>query len=114
MHPLESLYGTSKSKFVTCIFFKWAKTGFFLFILVLFSHCKDKYSTNLNINDKSVNGVLGSRTRDGRMERADESTELSAAPPLICDLYLVASIFYVILPLHNGRSPLVCLFWEKT
>ena len=40
----------------------------FLFIFVLFSHFKDKYSTNLTINDKSPDGVLGSRTR--RMESA--------------------------------------------
>ena len=39
-----------------------------------FSH--DKYSTNLAINDRSVDGVLGSRTWDSRMEGADESTEL--------------------------------------
>ena len=32
----------------------------FLFIFVLFSLCKDKYRTNLTINDKSVDGVLGS------------------------------------------------------
>ena len=30
-----------------------------------FSH--DKYSTNLTINDKSVDDVLGTRTRVGRM-----------------------------------------------
>ena len=29
-----------------------------------------------NINDKSVDGVLGSRVQGGRMEGADESTEL--------------------------------------
>ena len=35
----------------------------------------DKCSTN-TINDKSVDGVLGTRTRGGRMVGADESTEL--------------------------------------
>ena len=35
-----------------------------------------KDSTNLTTNDKSVNGVLGIRTRGGRMVVADESTEL--------------------------------------
>ena len=40
-----------------------------------FSH--DKYSTNLTINDKSVDGMLGTRTRGGRMVGADESTEIS-------------------------------------
>ena len=34
----------------------------------------DKYSTNLTI--KSVDGVLGTRTRGGRIVSADESTEL--------------------------------------
>ena len=44
-----------------------------------FSQQKDKYSTNFTINDKSIDGVLGSRTRGGMMEGADESTVL--APP---------------------------------
>ena len=52
----------------------------FLFIFVLFSHCKEKYSTNLTVNDKSVDGGLGSRTWGGRMESADESTELWRHP----------------------------------
>ena len=58
------------------IFFKWAKPGLFLFIFVLFSHRMDKYSTNLTINEKRVDGMLGSRTRGGRMEGTDQSTEL--------------------------------------
>ena len=48
-----------------------------------FSHRMDKYSTNLTINDKSVYGMLGSRTRGGRMEGADKSTELWRHPLLI-------------------------------
>ena len=52
----------------------------FLFIL-FFSH--DKYSTNLTINDKSIDGVLGTRTRGGRMVGADESTELWRHPPTL-------------------------------
>ena len=48
-----------------------------------FSHCMDKYSTNLTINDKSIDGMLGSRTRGGRMEGADESTELWWHPTII-------------------------------
>ena len=45
------------------------------FCLFLFlSH--DKYSTNLTINDKSIEGVCGTQTRDGRMVGADETTEL--------------------------------------
>ena len=43
------------------IFLNGPNPASFLFIFVLFSHCKDNYSTNLTINDKSVDGVLGSR-----------------------------------------------------
>ena len=39
-----------------------------------FSH--DKYSTNFPKNDISVDGVLGTRTQDGRVVGADESTGL--------------------------------------
>ena len=49
-----------------------AKPGFFLFIFIVFR--------NLIINDKSVYGVLGTRTQGGRMEGADESTELCLKP----------------------------------
>ena len=56
--------------FVKIVFFKWTKHGLFLFIL-FFSQC-----TNLTINDNSIDGLLGSRTWGGRMEGADESTEL--------------------------------------
>ena len=35
-----------------------------------------KYITKLAINDKSVDGVLGTRTRGDIMVDADESTEL--------------------------------------
>ena len=40
---------------------------------MFFSH--DKYSTN-TINDKSIDGVVGTRTWGGRMVGTDESTEL--------------------------------------
>ena len=43
-----------------------------------FSHYK--YSTNLTINDKSIDGVLGTRTRGSRMVGADKSTELWRHP----------------------------------
>ena len=45
-----------------------------ILIISFFSH--DKYSTNLTINDKSVDGVLGTQTRGGRMVGTDDSTEL--------------------------------------
>ena len=44
----------------------------------------DKYSSNLTLNDKSINGVLGSRTRGGRMEATFKSTELRRHPPRKC------------------------------
>ena len=56
------------------MFLKWAKPGLFSFILVLFTWPKD--STNLNLNDKSIVGVLGTPTRGYRMVGTDESTEL--------------------------------------
>ena len=60
------------------VFFKkWAKPSLFFCLLSFFSH--DKYSTN-TINEKSIEGVLGTRTRGGRMVCADESTELWRQP----------------------------------
>ena len=53
---------------VAVSFFKWAKPRLFLFIFVLFTK---KYSTNLTINDKSVNGVIGTRSQGGRMVGAE-------------------------------------------
>ena len=44
-------------------FFNGPNPASFLFIFVLFSHCKVNYSTNLTINDKSVDGVHESRTQ---------------------------------------------------
>ena len=41
-----------------------------------FLQYKDKYTTYLTINDKSIDGVLGSRTWGSRMEGRDESTAL--------------------------------------
>ena len=53
---------------------KWAKPGLFC-LFSFFS--RDKYSTNLTINYKSIDGVLGTRTRGSRMVGTDESTELT-------------------------------------
>ena len=55
---------------------RWAKPGLFLFWF--FSH--DKYSTNLTINFKSVEGVPGTQTLGGRMIGTDESTEIWQHP----------------------------------
>ena len=46
-------------------------------LILFFSH--DKYSTN-TINEESVDGVLGTRTRVGRIEGANEFTELWRHP----------------------------------
>ena len=48
----------------------WASFCLFLF----FSH--DKYSTDLTISDKNVDGVLGIRTQGRRMVVADKTTVL--------------------------------------
>ena len=45
-----------------------------------FSH--DKYSTN-TINEKSIDGVLGTWTWGGRMVGKDESTELRRHPSIV-------------------------------
>ena len=47
------------------IFLNGPNPASFWFILILFSHYKDKYDTNLTINDKSVDGVIGNRIRGG-------------------------------------------------
>ena len=67
-------------KLLLKLFFKWAKLGLLLFIFVLFSHLMDKFSTNLTVNDKSVDGVPGSQTQGSTMGGADESTELWRHP----------------------------------
>ena len=47
-------------------------------LFLFFSH--DKYSTNLTKNEKSIDGVLGTRTRGGKMVSADKSTEIWRHP----------------------------------
>ena len=42
----------------------------------------------IDYNDKSVDGVLGTQTGGGRMVGADESTELWRHPQLLKDLLL--------------------------
>ena len=63
-------------------FFKWAKPGLFLVYLRSFHNAR----TNFTINVKSIDGLLGSRTRSSMMEGADESTELWRHPK---HMYLV-------------------------
>ena len=62
------------------LFLKMGQTPPLFGLFLLYSQCKDKYSTNFTINDKSIDGVLGSQTLGGMMEGADESTELWRHP----------------------------------
>ena len=41
---------------------------------------RDKHSSNLTINDKSIDGVLGTRTQGGGLIGADKSTENGGTP----------------------------------
>ena len=41
---------------------------------------QDRYSTHLTVNDKSIDGMLGSQTRGSRMEGSDESNEIWRHP----------------------------------
>ena len=52
----------------------WPLFVYFLFL----SH--DKYSTNLTLNDKSIDNMLGTRTQGGSMVGTDKSTELWRHP----------------------------------
>ena len=59
----------------TVIFFIHGPNPASFYLFSFFLQSKDKYSTKLTINDKSVDGVLGTRTWGGRMEGTDEPTE---------------------------------------
>ena len=62
------------------IFFLNGPTRPLFCLFSFFSQCKDKYSTNLTINDKSFGGELWSQTRGGRMQGVDKYTEFSRHP----------------------------------
>ena len=67
-----------------------------------FARYNDKYRT---INRKSVDGVHGIRTRGGRMEGADESTELWQLHSSLrfCSstfLCLVVDVGWLVMPCH--------------
>ena len=76
-----------------------------LFVYFRFSH--HKYSTN-TINDKSIDGVPGTRTRDGRMVGADESTEHCCGK---FEFYITSPGYSVseVVPLLNVSSKII--FW---
>ena len=59
----------------------------------------DKYSTN----DKSIDGVLGTQTRGGRMVGADESVELWRHPLSLCLLVKpLRDVFLILTYLVKG------------
>ena len=63
--------------FYSHVLFKFAKPASFC-LFSFFSH--DKYCKDLTLNDKSIDGVLWTRTQGGRMVGADESTDLWQHP----------------------------------
>ena len=75
---LPIMLSTSACTSLPILFSKNGPNWPFLF-MSLFSY--SKYSTN-TINDKSIDDVLGTQTRSGRMVGADESTELWQHPYL--------------------------------
>ena len=74
--PKQNCKRVSVNQASVKLFFKMDQTWPLFGLFSFFSQCKDKYNTNFTINDKSIDGVLGSRTQGGMMESADESTEL--------------------------------------
>ena len=58
-------------------FLNWPNPASFC-LFSFFSH--DKYSTNMIINEESIDGVLGTQTRSSKLVGADESTELWRDP----------------------------------
>ena len=48
--------------------------------------------TNLTINEKSIDGVLGTQTRGGMMVGENESTELSHIHKILGDLSTISVI----------------------
>ena len=62
-----------KFNFSSSFFFKNGPNPASFGLFSFFSH--DKYSTNI-LNEKSLDGVLGTQTRGSRMVGVDKSTEL--------------------------------------
>ena len=61
--------------FSSSFLIKWANQDLFFYLFSSFKHITIKIKI-----DKSVDGVLGIWTQGGRMEGADESTELRRHP----------------------------------
>ena len=64
---------------------------------------RDKYSTKLTINDKRIDGVLGTQTQGSRMVDADEPTELRQCYKAI--MALIKIIQWGLNKSFTGRSP---------
>ena len=68
-----------------CLAFLMGQTRpLFVYFRTFHNEKTNAYSTNLTVNDKSIDGALGTRTRGGRTEGADESTELWRNPLFRC------------------------------
>ena len=66
------------SWYMATVFLKWANPGLFLFIFSFFSHSNSnvKHTIWTIQLEKSIDGVVGTQIRGGRMEGPDISTEL--------------------------------------
>ena len=80
-------------------FYIWAKPGLFC---LFFFFSQDKYSTNLTISDKSIYGLLGTRTCGSRMAGADESTEVWRHPTSRLNIF--TSLFISKKQISFGKS----------
>ena len=94
---------SSYGKIYYQIFFKWA--FFDLFSTDLFRLSSFFQMTQLYI-DKSVDGMLGTRTWGGRIEGADESTELWRHPlgMLLCCSIVFARVWQTAIAHLTGKE----------
>ena len=95
---LWAVINAALGKFKIALLKNVPNPAFFLYCS-FFSQYDDKYSTNLTINDKSVDGVLGTQTQGGRMDGPDESTELWRHPmydTFYIPVLLLRNIFVII------------------
>ena len=71
-----------------------------------FSQCSYKYSTNLTMNHKSIDGALGTQTRGGWMEGVYESTELWRHPNQFFACFHLGAQY-------NWKQPIATLCWRS-
>ena len=72
------------------------QASFYLFSFFSHSNSIDKLQLN-NISWKSIDGVLGTWTRGGRMEGADKSTELWRHPPSFIFVMIIFTKLWLLL-----------------